>query len=57
MNDYDCMIDKNENIIKMDTNDEETISIDDTLTVINTINDTVLCHNHFSKPDISFNLR
>ena len=41
MNDYDCMIDKNENIIKMDPNDEETISIDDTLTVINTINDTV----------------
>ena len=41
MNDYNCMIDKNENIIKMDTNDEETISIDDTLTVINTINDTV----------------
>lgn len=41
MDDYDCMIDKNKNIIKMDPNDEETISIDDTLTVINTINDTV----------------
>ena len=41
VDDYDCMIDKNENIIKMDPNDEETISLDDTLSVINTINDTV----------------
>lgn len=41
VDDYDCMIDKNENIIKMDPNDEETISLDDTLVVINSINDTV----------------
>ena len=41
VDDYDCMIDKNENIIKMDPNDEETISLDDTLAVVNTINDTV----------------
>lgn len=41
VDDYDCMIDKNENIIKMDPNDEETISLDDTIAVINAINDTV----------------
>lgn len=41
VDDYDCMIDKNENIIKMDPNDEETISLDDTLSVVNTINDTL----------------
>lgn len=41
VDDYDCMIDKNKNIIKMDPNDEETISLDDTFDVINAINDTL----------------
>lgn len=41
MVDYDCMIDKSGNIMKMFADDEEYISLDDTLTVINTINDTL----------------
>lgn len=41
VDDYDCMIDKSKNIMKMFPDDEEYISLDDTLAVINTINDTL----------------
>lgn len=41
VDDYDCMIDKNKNIMKMFADDDESVSLEDTLTVINTINDTL----------------
>lgn len=39
VDDYDCMIDKRNNIMKTSPDDEEPVSLDDTLEVINTIND------------------
>ena len=39
--DYDCMIDKDNMTMKMDASDTSSISLNDTLNVINTINDTL----------------
>lgn len=38
VDDYDCMVDKNNNTMKID---EESIDLDDTITVINTINNSL----------------